>query len=305
MAVELLDIQLANLSRLPDGREFEWEATGAGEPMLWIEGGPGFPAHLGRPDAALFARWFRVHLVNAPGCGRTTRPERLDDYDLRHHVGYFESVRLALGLDLLTVAGHSWGGLVAVAYAALEPDAVRRLIVIDGYAGGGSVDPADATAERERAFDRVRDRPWFDVAHRALEASFALRSSSEQEVVDTFVPAWPLYFADPESPASRAHIERLRRELRFNTAVEAAWDEGLEAEDHRALAAKVACPTLIIVGEHDFICGPIWNRALHEAIPGSTYVQVDDVGHIPQYEAPEQVASIVGSWLAGHPAPHR
>lgn len=45
MSVKLLDIELANLAELPDGRPFEWETIGEGEPMLWIEGGPGFPAH--------------------------------------------------------------------------------------------------------------------------------------------------------------------------------------------------------------------------------------------------------------------
>ena len=299
MPVELLDVPLANLGTFPDGRPFEWESIGDGEPMLWIEGGPGFPAHLGRPDAALFARWFRVLLVNAPGCGRTAAPVDRDGYDLQHHVEFFESVRQALGIGRLTAAGHSWGGLVAVAYAALRPDAVRRVIVIDGYAGGGSVDPAEAAAETARAYDRVRNQPWFDAAHRALEATFALRSATEQEAVDTFVPAWPLYFADPDSPASREHIDRLGRELRCNVAVGATWSDGLDAEDYRPLAARVHCPTLIVVGEHDFICGPLWNRTLHAAIPGSTYVLIPGVGHIPHYEAPQQVASVVASWLAG------
>ena len=38
--VELLDIELAHLGQMPDGRRFEWEAVGQGEPMLWIEGRP-------------------------------------------------------------------------------------------------------------------------------------------------------------------------------------------------------------------------------------------------------------------------
>jgi pimeloyl-ACP methyl ester carboxylesterase len=298
MSVKLLDIQLAHLDTLPDRRRFEWEEVGRGDPMLWIEGGPGFPAHLARPDAALFARWFKVHLVNAPGCGRTAAPDRREQYDLANHVEFFDDVRRALGLGPVTLVGHSWGALVAVAYAALRPDAVRRLIVLDGYAGGGSVDPSEADAERERAFDRVRHQPWFDDAHRALDAAFALRSPTEQELVDTFVPAWPLYFACPELPSNRAHIERLGRELRFNVDVSAIWDERFEAEDHRDLAARVTAPTLIVVGEHDFICGPTWNRALSAAIPRSLYVEMANVGHVPQYEDPEQLASIVGSWLA-------
>lgn len=39
-----------------------------------------------------------------------------------------------------------------------------------------------------------------------------------------------------------------------NIAVGGAWNDGLEAEDHRAFAARVRYPTLILVGEHDSIC---------------------------------------------------
>lgn len=296
--IDLLRIELAHLGTLPDGRQFEWESVGSGEPMLWVEGGPGFPAHLGRPEASLFGGLFKAHLVNAPGCGRTSPPSRPDQYDLAGHVAFFEAVRVALGLGPLTVVGHSWGGLVATAYAALEPASVRRLIVLDGYAGGGSVAEADAAAERERSFERVRDRAWFADAFDALEASAGLRGQMEQEDVDTFAPAWPLYFADPELPANRAHVERLSRELRQNLDVQRAWTDRYEAEDHRDLARTVVCPALIVAGEHDFICGPVWNRVLDDAIPNARFVEIADAGHFPQYEQVDALMALVRSWLA-------
>ena len=123
---------LEHLLELPDGRRAEWEASGAGTPMLWIEGGPGLPAHLARPDVALVADRFRAHLVNAPGCGRSSTPTTADGYGLDAHVRYFDDVRRALGLGAVTVMGHSWGGLVALALAVAVPEAVERLVIIDG-----------------------------------------------------------------------------------------------------------------------------------------------------------------------------
>ena len=301
IAVELLDIELADLGELPDGRRFEWESVGEGEPMFWIEGGPGLPAHLGRPEATLFGRLFKAHLVNAPGCGRTSAPLRPEEYDLPGHVAFFEAVRVALELGPLTLVGHSWGGLVAMAYAAMEPMAARRLIVLDGYAGGGSVLSSDADAERERSFARVPDRPWFPEAVRALETSYALQTPTEQEDVDAFAPAWPLCFAHPELPINRRHIEGLTQELRSNVDVVIPWNERHEAEDHRDLARTVTCPTLVVAGEHDFICGPVWNRTLAEAIPNARYVEMKNAGHLPQYEDPERLMAIVTSWLAEPP----
>lgn len=290
-------IELQQLLFLPDGRTVEWEAIGSGEPMLWIEGGPGFPAHLGRPDVVLLADRFRAHLVNAPGCGRTPPPGD-GDYSLEAIVRFFEDVRVALGVRAWTVIGHSWGGLVAPAYAALVPDAVTRLIVVDGYAGGGSVDPAVARAERERALDRLRDRPWFDAALAADEGLSAGSTGSEEALVRGWDPSWPLMFADPDREPALGHIARIRRELRCHLPIGIAWEQRFEAEDHLPLLARVACPALVLVGEHDYICGPAWNRPLAAAIPGARYVELPGAGHLPQYETPAAFRAAIDDWLA-------
>lgn len=284
---------LANLHRLPDGRAVEWEAVGRGEPLMWVEGGPGLAAHLARPDVALLADRFRCHLVNAPGCGRTSAPATRDGYELDAHVRFFEAVRQVLDLGPVTVMGHSWGGLVSVAWAIQHPQAVRRLIVIDGYIGAASVEEADADAEREAAYDRVRDRDWFELAVERMEGYQA----TEAEQVDWFSPSWPLYFSDPDSPAARSHTERIRRELRWNLDVGRAWDTEPHI-DLRPELHRVTCPTLVVAGEHDFICGPVWNLPIAEGIAGARFEVIRDAGHLPQYEQPEAFRRVVDDWLA-------
>jgi pimeloyl-ACP methyl ester carboxylesterase len=295
----LPEIHLANLLTLPDGRTVEWEAVGDGEPLLWIEGGPGLPAHLARPDVALISDRFRCYLVNAPGCGRTSPPLQLDGYSLDGHVRFFDEVRRALGLGAVTVMGHSWGGLVAVAYAAAFPDAVRRLVVIDGYLGDGSVQAADAESERERALDRVRDRDWFAAAMTANGVWARLADISPEELREADNPNWPLYFAEPGSAASRFHIERIGREVRWNVEVLRSWEPPGSATDLRLVLPRIACPTLVVVGELDFICGPVWNRPIAAGVRGARYVEIPGVGHLPQYEAPEAVRRALFDWLDG------
>ncbi len=297
-ALSLLDIELEHLVELPDGRTVEWEALGRGDPLIWVEGGPGLPAHLARADVVPVLERFRCHLVNAPGSGRTSAPRTPGEFDLVEIAGFFEATRRALGLGPVTVMGHSWGGLIAPAWAALHPAGVERLVVISGYAGGSTVDPAVAGDERDRAFDRLRDRPWFEAAFRHWQEDFDRRGRTEAELVAGFRTLLPLYFADPEHPVSRAHIERIRRELRFYPPIVDAWIGEREDADYRPLFARIRCPTLVITGEHDWICGPAWNRALADAIPGSRYVVVPGVGHLPQYEAPDRFLAIIEEWLA-------
>ena len=280
---------LANLLELPNGGVAEWEAIGTGAPLLWIEGGPGLPAHLARPDVELLADRFRAHLVNAPGCGRSSPPA---DYSLETHVRFFDEVRGALGLGRVTVMGHSWGGLVALAFALAFPDAVERLIVIDGYAGDSTVSVGIATAERERAFDRIRALPWFEAAVAVFDEEVA----TARELDERFGRCWPLYFAAPDGPASRAHIERLTREQRWNLDAANAWEPEPDI-DLLPQLRTLRVPTLLIVGEHDFICGPAWNWPIADAIPGAVYAEIPGVGHFPQYEAPAAFRRVVLDWL--------
>ncbi len=298
-ATDLLTIELEHLTRLPDGRAVEWEALGQGEPLVWIEGGPGLPAHLARADVEPVLDRFRCHLVNAPGCGRTSPPARVEDHDLRGHVEFWEAVRNALGLEPVTVMGHSWGGLVASAWAALHPEAVRRLIVVDGLAGNGSVDLADADTEQQRALDRLRERPWFDEAYAAYRLARSREHPTEADDVATFRAELPFYFAEPDSEVSRVHITRLRREMRINEEVNDLWFRkgGWMDADYRPLFGSIACPTLVMVGEHDWMCGPTWGRSLAAAIPNAELVVLPGQGHLPQYEAPALFRSTIGGWL--------
>jgi proline iminopeptidase len=285
---------LANLLELGDGRVAEWEAIGSGEPLLWIEGGPGLPAHLARPDVELVADRFRAHLVNAPGCGRSSPPQ---DYSLDAHVAYFDEVRRALGLERISVMGHSWGGLVALALTLAVPEAVERLVIIDGYAGDASVPEETAAEERDRALGRLADRPWLDAALAAFGADL---DPTARELDQRFKACWPIYFAEPESDRSRGHIARLQRETRWNIEAVRAW-EPEPSIDLLPRLPSVHCPTLVIVGEHDFICGPAWNRPIAAAIPGAVYVEIRGVGHLPQYEAPDEVRRGVLDWLDATP----
>ena len=287
---------LAEMLGLPDGRLVEWEETGAGEPLLWIEGGPGLPAHLARPDVELFADRFRAQLVNAPGCGRTTAPATAAGYGLDAHVQFFDAFRRARGLGPVTVVGHSWGGLVGLALALAAPASVLRLIVIDGYAGVASIPEAAAAAERERALDRVRATPWFDAAVAHFDDGLDI-PITPRELDESFAPSWPLYFANPDRARSRAHIERLQRETRWNVEAARAWEPEPPINLLTDLA-RIGCPTLVIAGEHDFICGPAWNRPIAAAIHGAVYAEIPSVGHFPQYEAAAELKRIVIDWLA-------
>jgi proline iminopeptidase len=303
----LIEYPLAEILTLEDGRTVEWEAAGDGPPLMWVEGGPGFWAHLARPDVELVSDLFRCHLVNAPGCGRTSPPADISGYGLPKIIAFFEEARERLGLGQVTVMGHSWGGLVAAAWAAARPESVGRLVVIDGYPGSitdgpdSAVDHNAARAERERGYARHASEPWYDAAVRALAEEDDDQGWDEETWISRFDPAWPMYFADPRSPLAVPHLARVRAEVRMNRTMNNAWFGDVHHFDDVDILpslARVKCPSLVIVGRDDFICGPAWNRPIAAAIPAARYIEVADAGHVPQYEQPSAFRAALLDWLA-------
>jgi len=201
--------------------------------------------------------------------------------------------------------GHSWGGLVAAAWAAAHPESVDRLVVIDGYPGGhegssSAVDYTAARAEQERAYSRHASEPWYDAAVRGL-AGADNEEWDEATWISRFDPAWPMYFADPRSPLAVPHLARVRAEVRSNRVMSNAWfghANHFDDIDILPSLAAVRCPSLVIAGQYDFICGPAWNRPIAAAIPAARYVEVADAGHIPHYEQPAAFRTALLDWLA-------
>jgi proline iminopeptidase len=248
---------------------------------------------------------FRCYLVNAPGCGRTSAPRDISGYDLPEIIAFFDEVREQLGLGRVTVMGHSWGGLVAAAWAASHPESADRLVVIDGYPGssdvsGSTVDPDGARAEQERACARHAREPWYNAALSAL-AETDDQLWEEEAWISHFDPAWPMYFAHPSSLLAAPHLARIRAEIRSNRAMSSAWFGNAHHFDDVDILPSlqaVSCPSLVIAGQYDFICGPAWNRPIAAAIPAARYVEIADAGHLPQYEQPGAFRGALLDWLA-------
>ena len=79
--------------------------------------------------------------------------------------------------------------------------------------------------------------------------------------------------ADPSSP----HLARIRAEVRINMAMSTGWFGDVHhfyGIDILPSLTAVSCPSLVIAGRHDFICGPAWNQPIAAAIPAARYVEI-------------------------------
>ena len=153
---------------LPDGQNATYEVIGSGgEPLLTFVGGPGLSARLMRADAELFAERFTCYLTDPHGSGSSTPPQDETAYDPVGHARFYEEVRRALNLGPVSVHDVSFGGTVALTYAALFPEVTTRCIAVSAFAVGEELDEeegGDAAAEMEAALARHAHAEWYPEA---------------------------------------------------------------------------------------------------------------------------------------------
>lgn len=214
---------------------------------------------------ALQSRYFGYHgwnvlALDLPQHGRSAGPaleriEAMADWTL--------ALAERAGLDLIAVAGHSMGALVALECAARHPERVQRAALL-GIAFPMKVAPAFLEAARDNA----------PLAH-------------AMHTVWGHAPQAPLR-ADP-NPGMSMVGDTLARLARLAPGVLHA---DLKACDDYAAglasAALVRCPTLFLLGSSDVMAPPKGAGALAAAIRGSSTVRLAGSGHSLMAEAPDQ-----------------
>jgi pimeloyl-ACP methyl ester carboxylesterase len=188
----------------------EW-GDEAGVPIVfWHALGRGTSgADVGTIAPALTNAGFRVIGIDGPGFGRSSRLPA-DRYELDALVELLRDVVDELELVRLVAMGHSWGGAVAVAYAATHPGDVCGLVLLDS----GHIDYADLRATVTG--DGVQD--W---ARRGM----LQRLSPRWPVLDEHgIPTLLLLAtAPPHGDQNRAHVARFEQAV---PGAEVRWVDG-------------------------------------------------------------------------------
>jgi pimeloyl-ACP methyl ester carboxylesterase len=296
---------MGDLVGLSGGRQASYEVVGAGEPLLMFPGGPGLPAAFVRADAELLADRFTAYLIDPHGSGGSTPPADPSAYDHRGHAAFYDEVRAALGLERVSVTGVSYGGTVALTYAALYPDHTDRCLAVSAFGFGGDADKAaggEAEAEMEAMLARHAGAAWYPDARAAWDSwtEVTMAATDGAEIEALFDHTLPLYCAHPDRPDVAEGLARLRSAVRADLAAMQAWEGGLyQTIDLTPLLPAIRCRTLVVAGELDLICGPAQARGIAAGISGAPLVTIPECGHFPALEAPAVYRTAVVDWLAG------
>ncbi len=214
------------------------------------------------------ARRGRVIAVDLPGFGLTPLAGR--GTSLGANWKLVNGLLGALELTPAILVGNSMGGVIAMIQAAHSPASVEALILVDAA--------FPRTAQLDGQF-----RP-------GTAALFAVYNSRRLGARVTETLARRL---GPEGLVREA----LRAAEAFVEAAQSIFQAQLRPAKYRALVRAIACPALVIHGAMDQLVPLGTAETAVREHPNWRLVVFDDLGHIPQMEAPERWLAAVEGWL--------
>lgn len=256
-------------------RESGGTASSPLPPLLLVHGWLGssydfFPLMQSLPSDA------RTIAVDLPGSGASQKSGI--DFSLDYYLKFLAEFLQLLGIDRIVLVGHSMGGELAVHFAARNPGLIDALVLID----------PDGLAGEEGLLGVLRRMGILVDLGFALNNRFAIR----------FATRWNVFH---------------NRDLVSREYIDSVAESSLTREGRRAQAAitkrvlgsspvdkilpSLHMPTLVIWGANDRVLAPKWGPRFVEQMPNATLSPIPESGHLPQFEAPAEVAGEIMGFL--------
>jgi pimeloyl-ACP methyl ester carboxylesterase len=240
--------------------------SGEGRPLVYLHGLGG------QAWDPLLDGLSKTQRVHAPAYAGAAEPDELKAFDTIHDlVVYLDDVVRGLSLDQFDLVGHSFGGMLAAEYAALFPERVRKLVLID---------PLGLWRN---------DAPVTDFIYVTPD------KQTELILGETNSEAVRKLLALPEEITAK-NREIVRRITSMASILHFIWpipERGLAKRLHR-----IAAPTQLLWGEQDMIVPRVYADDFASAIQNAEIQIIPGGSHTPQYNNPAAVLDKIQRFLA-------
>ncbi len=258
-----------------NGIEINYKVTGKGEPLVLIHGHP-FDHTMWYPQVVDFSDSYEVITPDLRGYGASSLPKKgntkFEDYatDILFLMDY-------LNINSFHLAGLSMGGQIIMEIFRQAPERVKTLIFADTFAG---LDTPEAKQARNDAATKLETEGMNNYADEVIYKMIKPDHVSTMPEVAAHV----IKMMKATSPAGAATAMRARSErIDYLTKV----------------LPEINIPTLAIVGREDEFTPVAKAEELKENLQNCKLVVIEDAGHMPNLEHPEEFNKAVMDFLHG------
>lgn len=260
-----------------------YESQGKGDPVILLAGGPGVTPYSVKPVQDLVALNHQAVLVHQRGTGKTALPSTSRAHlSLPIFIEDIDAVRRDLHADKVTLIGHSWGGMLAMAYAAAHPDRVSHLVLMDS----GGVNLSFTGVFTDNIMMRLQPEDFVMQKRSNDEAKSDPRMSAFHYLLSIL----PGYFYRRETAIA---FEKTLKPDDYNPALRPL----LARYDVTKTIGKYRGPVDIIQGRQDPIDASTVSLNV-KYLPQAKVHWIERAGHIPWLEEPADFEATIKSVLA-------
>ena len=264
-----------------DGRRIGYDDSGgSGVPLVLLHG---FPLDRTVWDEQLPAlAGTRVIRIDLRGCGESEPSEGPALMEVL--AGDVAGVLDALHVERAALAGHSIGGYVALAFFRMFAERVAGLALVASHvAEDAGRNPSADPAQRELAAGR-------DALAERLESDGTMDAAVESYLPRYFAPR--VYRERPEI-VERGRVVMQRQNPGGCAQLVRGMKQRLDSHD---LLADIVVPALVLAGGADSYLDARTLRETAAAITGAEFVALDDVGHLPMWEAADATSGALAAF---------
>jgi pimeloyl-ACP methyl ester carboxylesterase len=252
------------------------EVVGEGPAVCLINGYRLSSAAWPSPFIARLSTRCSVVAFDNRGTGRSDKPD--DGYEFCNQAKDVIGLLDHLRLRRVHLLGFSMGGAIAQEVAIRYADRVDRLVLFATFCGGMWAEPTPLSV-----ISRI-------LVTEGLSPEEAARQS------------WPVTYSPDYLAANAEDVEQqMRRELEHPTPTFVArrQTEALRKFDSYRRLPQIGATTLVVTGTHDVLVKPRNSAILASRIPIARLETLADLGHRAIWEAPEEIAELIGDFLTG------
>jgi pimeloyl-ACP methyl ester carboxylesterase len=268
------------------GRRVSTLSMGTGPDVVCLHGLGATKASFFDTAAALTAVGYRVHVIDLPGFGSSSKPARAP-YSARWFSETVRDVMDALGIATTHLVGNSMGGRVALEVALRWPERVRAMVLLC---------PAVAWVRRDfHPIVRILRPELGLLPHRFRRSMVASQVWSlfgdpdrlDPSVADVVVDEFQRIYM---SPGARLAFLAAARNIYL--------DRPFGRGGFYPRLAALESPALFVWGTEDRLVPMSFKKHVAEWLPGAEHIVLDECGHVPQVERPEQTNGLLQRFFA-------
>jgi len=257
-------------------------SAGPATPVIVANGGPGL-SHIYMLQNDVWARLSKhrqIAFYDQRGTGKSKQVKPEASWGMDAQVADMEAVRAKLGFVKFDLVGDSYGGLLAMAYAAAHPEHVEKLVL------------SDSAAPAWKDIVRVLQDVYPDVLERiAVHGPASGAQAADQRIRDHFLM---LFYSEANRDAYLAGVN----DLGSVPEVSAAVQKATSTLDLTPELPQFKFPTMVITGRFDMNVTPVTAWKIYKAIPEAKFVVFERSGHLPSYEEPDKYVKVLDAFFS-------